>query len=122
MFHSLVAAAGHDSQLQTSHFSPSWNLNNLPSHLQQQVLCMLLCASQIYNNFSGTAAQDHTLTLASLDGILDYLVHNTPLNWLVGPSFLGLGPVSPSCPEGKRASGKVSTFQKRRSAPFRQPY
>ncbi|XP_062333902.1 perilipin-2-like [Osmerus eperlanus] len=120
VFHGLVAAAGHDSQLQTSNFSLSWNLNNLPSHLQQQVLCMLLCASQIYNNFSGTAAQDHTLTLASLDGILDYLVHNTPLNWLVGPSFLRKGPVSPSSPE--KASSKASTFQKRRSAPFLQHY
>ncbi|XP_046900444.1 perilipin-2 isoform X3 [Hypomesus transpacificus] len=120
VFHSLVAAAGHHSQLHTSNFSLSWSLNNLPSHLQQQALCMLLCASQIYNNFSGTAVQDHTLTLASLDGILDYLVHNTPLNWLVGPSFSRKGPVSPSCPESKKASSKASTFQKRRSAPFHQ--
>uniref|UniRef100_A0A3B4E641 Perilipin n=1 Tax=Pygocentrus nattereri TaxID=42514 RepID=A0A3B4E641_PYGNA len=86
-------------QLQTTCLTFVSSLQGLPQNIQEQAVSISHLAMEVYTRFSKTAAlgdmSDTVLTTTrvqlnrmrdSIDNILDYLVNNTPLNWLV-PDF-----------------------------------
>ncbi|XP_018615026.2 perilipin-2 isoform X3 [Scleropages formosus] len=96
-------------QLQTTCLTLVSNLQGLPQSIQSQALSVARSASEVYDNFSKASTfrdvSDGMLTRSkvqltkmkdSLDGIMDYLVNNTPLNWLVGPFYPRMEPVPSS--------------------------
>ncbi|XP_011485686.1 perilipin-2 [Oryzias latipes] len=104
----LALARSLTQQLQTTCLVIVSSMQGLPNHIQQEALSLTHSAAQVYNSFSKAAAlgdlPDTVLASSkvqmsrmkdSLDGIMDYLVNNTPLNWLVGPFYPRLAP-SPS--------------------------
>ncbi|KAJ8384739.1 hypothetical protein AAFF_G00199450 [Aldrovandia affinis] len=95
----LAVARSLTHQLQTTCLSLAPSLQGLPQNIQHQALSVALSASEIYSSFSGASAfrdlSDGALASSraqlarmkeSLDSVMDYLVNNTPLNWLV-PDF-----------------------------------
>uniref|UniRef100_A0A8C2KRX9 Perilipin n=1 Tax=Cyprinus carpio TaxID=7962 RepID=A0A8C2KRX9_CYPCA len=89
----LTIAHNLSQQLQSTCVVLVSSLKGLPQHIQVQV--------QIYSSFSKVAAledlSNNVLTSSrsqlsrirdSTDNVMDYLVNNTPLNWLVGPFYL----------------------------------
>ncbi|XP_035253243.1 perilipin-2-like isoform X1 [Anguilla anguilla] len=96
----LAIARSLTRQLQNTCLSLAPSLQGLPQNIQHQALSVALSASEIYANFSGAFTfqdlSDGALASSrgqlarikeSLDGVMDYLVNNTPLNWLVGPFY-----------------------------------
>ncbi|MFT7806321.1 perilipin-2 isoform X2 [Arapaima gigas] len=105
----LAIARSLTHQLQTTCLTLVSNLQGLPQSVQSQALSVARSASEVYDNFSKATAfrdvSDGVLTRSkvqlgkmkdSLDNIMDYLVNNTPLNWLVGPFYPRMEPVPPS--------------------------
>lgn len=103
----LAIARSLTRQLQNTCLSLAPSLQGLPQNIQHQALSVALSASEIYSNFSGAFTfqdlSDSALASSrgqlarikeSLDGVMDYLVNNTPLNWLVGPFY----PRAKPCP------------------------
>lgn len=83
------------------------NLQGLPQNIQEQTLSIGHMARDVYNRFNNAAAlSDLSDTVLintrgqlksmkdSIDNVMDYLVNNTPLNWLVGPSYPRTEPIS----------------------------
>lgn len=96
----LSTARSLTQQLQTTCLVLVSGLQGLPNHIQQEALSLSHSAAQVYHSFSGATAlgdlPDSVLTSSraqlgkmkdSLDNVMDYLVNNTPLNWLVGPFY-----------------------------------
>ncbi|XP_029975416.1 perilipin-2 [Salarias fasciatus] len=96
----LALARSLTQQLQTTCLVLVSGLQGLPNHIQQEALSLSHSASQIYSGFSKARVlgdlSDSMLASsrvqlgkmrASLDHVFDYLVNNTPLNWLVGPFY-----------------------------------
>ncbi|RVE60626.1 hypothetical protein OJAV_G00182790 [Oryzias javanicus] len=96
----LALARSLTQQLQTTCLVLVSGMQGLPNHIQQEALSLTHSAAQVYNSFSKAAAlgdlPDTVLASSkvqmsrmkdSLDDIMDYLVNNTPLNWLVGPFY-----------------------------------
>ena len=96
--------------LQTTCFTLASGLQGLPRHIQREALSLTRSASYVYDSFSKAATAavgdmpESTLAGSrarlgqmkrSLDNVLDYLVNNTPLNWLVGPFYPPPGPAQP---------------------------
>ncbi|XP_041821205.1 perilipin-2 [Chelmon rostratus] len=107
----LALARSLTQQLQTTCLVLVSGLQGLPNHIQQEALSVSRSATQIYTSFSKANRlgdlSDSVLTSSkvhlgrmkdSLDNVMDYLVNNTPLNWLVGPFY------SPTAPKQTRAS------------------
>lgn len=126
----LALAHSLSQQLQTTCLVLVTSLQGLPSHIQQEALSLSRSATQLYTNFSKANAledlPDNLLTSArvnlgkmkdSLDNVMDYLVNNTPLNWLVGPFY-------PRIPEPTRTLGSAasSTQVRSSSSPSSQPH
>lgn len=101
----LTLARSLTQQLQTTCLVLISSLQGLPSHIQQEVLSLSQSASQVYSNFSKAKRlgdlPDSMLASSkvqlskmkdSLDHVMDYLVNNTPLNWLVGPFYPRMAP------------------------------
>ncbi|KAM3590225.1 uncharacterized protein V6R79_006077 [Siganus canaliculatus] len=101
----LALARSLTQQLQTTCLVLASSLQGLPSNIQQEALSLGRSASQMYTNFSKANRladlPDSVLTSSkvhlgrmkdSLDNVMDYLVNNTPLNWLVGPFYPRLAP------------------------------
>lgn len=101
----LALARSLTQQLQTTCLVLVSSLHGLPSHVQQEALSLSRSASHIYVSFSKAKVlgdlPDNVLTGCkvqlgkmkdSLDNVMDYLVNNTPLNWLVGPFYPRIGP------------------------------
>ncbi|XP_067824775.1 perilipin-2-like [Heptranchias perlo] len=95
---SLALTRNFSDQLQTICRTLASNVNGLPQHIKDQVQNMCKLAEEIYSSFSSASSfQDlSTQFLArskeqmlkireAMDGVMDYMLHNTPLNWLVGP-------------------------------------
>ncbi|XP_026168263.1 perilipin-2 [Mastacembelus armatus] len=114
----LTLARTLTQQLQTTCLVLVSSLQGLPSNIQQEALSLSRSATQVYTNFSKAKVlgdlSDNVLTSSrvqlgkmkdSLDNVMDYLVNNTPLNWLVGPFYprmapeLSHTPGSPAKPE-----------------------
>uniref|UniRef100_H2ZSN1 Perilipin n=1 Tax=Latimeria chalumnae TaxID=7897 RepID=H2ZSN1_LATCH len=93
----LTIACNLTQQLQTTCLALVSNIHGLPQNIQQQACHISKSATEVYRNFcSATSFQevsDQVLATSkvqlskmrdSLDVVMDYLVNNTPLNWLVG--------------------------------------
>ncbi|XP_020486193.2 perilipin-2 [Labrus bergylta] len=105
----LALARSLTTQLQTTCLGLASSLQGLPSHVQHEALSLGRSATHVYNSFSKAKAlrdlPDSVLTSSkahlsemknSLDKVMDYLVNNTPLNWLVGPFYPRMDPESHS--------------------------
>lgn len=87
-------------QLQTTCLIVVSGLKGLPNHIQQEALSLSHSAAQLYSSFGRAKVlgdvPDGVLASSkgqlgkmkeSLDNVMDDLVNNTPLNWLVGPFY-----------------------------------
>ncbi|CAL8327512.1 unnamed protein product [Lota lota] len=88
-------------QLQTTCFTLASGLQGLPRHLQREAQSLGRSVFHVYASVTAGAGELPEGALAggrarlgqmkrSLDHVLDYLVNNTPLNWLVGPFYARL--------------------------------
>lgn len=101
----LALARSLTQQLQTTCLGLVSSLKGLPHHIQQEALSLSRSATQMYSSFnkvkrlgelpdsvlSGSRVQLGRMK-ESLDSVMDYLVNNTPLNWLVGPFYPRMAP------------------------------
>nr|XP_015200618.1 PREDICTED: perilipin-2 isoform X3 [Lepisosteus oculatus] len=105
----LAIARNLTHQLQTTCLTLVSSIQGLPQHIQDQAQSLTHSAAEVYSNFSSASSfrdmSDNVLASSkgqlgkmkeSLDGVMDYLVNNTPLNWLVGPFYPRLSPDSQS--------------------------
>ncbi|KAK1797002.1 hypothetical protein P4O66_008404 [Electrophorus voltai] len=109
----LTIAHNLTQQLQTTCLALVSSLQGLPHNIHDQALSIGHLASEVYTSFTKAASLSDLSDVAlantrshlnrmrdSIDGVLDYLVNNTPLNWLVGPFFPSPDPSgSPSSPQ-----------------------
>ncbi|KAG1951439.1 perilipin-2 [Pimephales promelas] len=98
--HTLTIVYNLSLQLQTTYLVLVSSLKSLPQHAQVQVASVSHSAMEVYSSFSKTAViEDVSSTILvisrsqlsrigdSMDNVMDYLLNNTPLNWLVGPFY-----------------------------------
>ncbi|MEE6459012.1 hypothetical protein FKM82_000501 [Ascaphus truei] len=98
--HTLAIAWNMSQQLQTTYLSLVSSMHGLPQNILDKAHSISAMAGDIYQNFHSASSfrevSDGLLTTsreqlqkmkASLDDVMDYLVHNTPLNWMVGPFY-----------------------------------
>lgn len=96
----LALARSLTQQLQTTCLVLVTSLQGLPNNIQQEALSLSRSATQVYSSFKEAKVlrdlPDSVLSSSrdqlgrikdSLDHVMDYLVNNTPLNWLVGPFY-----------------------------------
>ncbi|XP_056224319.1 perilipin-2 [Seriola aureovittata] len=113
----LALARSLTQQLQTTCLVLVSSLQGLPNNIQQEALSLSHSATQVYTNFSKAKVlgdlPDSMLTNSkaqlgkikeSLDTVMDYLVNNTPLNWLVGPFYPRITPESNHTPASAASS------------------
>lgn len=114
----LTIARTLSHQLQTTCLTLVSSLQGLPQNVQSQALSVARSASEVYDHFGKASTlrdvSDNVLASSksqlgkmkdSLDGIMDYLVNNTPLNWLVGPFYPRMTPP----PSSSLAAGQNET-------------
>ncbi|XP_044876301.1 perilipin-2 isoform X1 [Mauremys mutica] len=95
----LAIARSLTQQLQTTCLTLVSSIQGLPQNIQDQAHHIGAMAGDVYRSFHSTSSfhevSDNLLTTSkghlkkmkeSLDDVMDYLVNNTPLNWLV-PDF-----------------------------------
>ncbi|XP_028845960.1 perilipin-2 [Denticeps clupeoides] len=112
----LAIARNLTQSLQTTCQGLVLSLQGLPQNIQDQAMSISQSAMEIYTNFSKATAfgdlSDSVLASSkaqlirireSLDNVMDYLVNNTPLNWLVGPFYPRLEPAT--APETPKCEG-----------------
>lgn len=131
MIESRTLALAHSltQQLQTTCLTLVSSLQGLPNNIQQEALSLSRSASQMYTNFSKANrlgdVPDSVLSSSraqlarmrdSLDHVMDYVVNNTPLNWLVGPFYPRMAPEQSQ----NRANGASSTPATSSSSPSSQ--
>ncbi|XP_052431752.1 perilipin-2 isoform X1 [Carassius gibelio] len=96
----LTIAHNLSQQLQSTCLVLVSSFKGLPQHIQVQAVSVSQSAMEIYSSFSKAAAigdlSSSVLTTSrsqlnkirdSMDNVMDYLLNNTPLNWLVGPFY-----------------------------------
>lgn len=94
----LALARSLSQQLQTTCLVLVSSLQGLPTHIQQEALSLSHAASRGYRRRATRLSElpDGVLSVSrvrlerireSLDDVMDYMVNNTPLNWLVGPFY-----------------------------------
>ncbi|XP_061281188.1 perilipin-2 isoform X1 [Bos javanicus] len=96
----LAIARNLTQQLQTTCHTLLSNIQGLPQNIQDRANHLGVMAGDIYSVFRNAASfkevSDGLLASSkgqlqkmkeSLDDVMDYLVNNTPLNWLVGPFY-----------------------------------
>uniref|UniRef100_A0A9L0IJ34 Perilipin n=1 Tax=Equus asinus TaxID=9793 RepID=A0A9L0IJ34_EQUAS len=96
----LAIARNLTQQLQTTCHTLLCSVQGLPQNIQDQASHLGVMAGDIYSVFHNAASfqevSEGLLTSSkgqlqkmkeSLDDVMDYLVNNTPLNWLVGPFY-----------------------------------
>ncbi|XP_069784953.1 perilipin-3-like [Narcine bancroftii] len=94
----LTMTRGLAHQLQTTCLTLVSNVHGLPQHIQDKVQQIRRTAETIHTSFSsansmgdlsGQFLAQRREQMAKIrefmDGVLDYVLHNTPLNWMVGP-------------------------------------
>ncbi|XP_040819727.1 perilipin-2 isoform X3 [Ochotona curzoniae] len=110
----LIIARNLTQQLQTTCHSLLSNIQGLPQNIQDQANHLGVMAGDLYSVFYNAASlkevSDSILISSkgqlqkmkeSLDDVMDYLVNNTPLNWLVGPFY-------PQLTESRDAQAQVT--------------
>ncbi|XP_044040720.1 perilipin-2 [Siniperca chuatsi] len=118
----LALARSLTQQLQTTCLVLVASLQGLPNHIQQEALSLSHSATQVYNSFSKAKGlgdlPDSVLTSSkvqlgkikdSLDNVMDYLVNNTPLNWLVGPFYPRMAPEVTHAPASAASSTQATS-------------
>ncbi|XP_051570559.1 perilipin-2-like [Myxocyprinus asiaticus] len=108
----LTIAQNLSQQLQTTCLVLVSSFKGLPQHIQVQALSVSQSAMEIYSSFSKAAVlgdlSDTVLTTSqsqlnrirdSMDNVMDYLINNTPLNWLVGPFYPRMEHATASSPK-----------------------
>ncbi|XP_048359846.1 perilipin-2 isoform X2 [Sphaerodactylus townsendi] len=96
----LAIARNLTQQLQTTCLTLVSSIQGLPQNIQDQVHHVGALAGDVYRSFRSATSfrevSDNLITTSkgqlkkmkeSLDDVMDYLVNNTPLNWLVGPFY-----------------------------------
>ncbi|NXN20204.1 PLIN2 protein, partial [Indicator maculatus] len=96
----LGIARSLTQQLQTTCLTLVSSLQGLPQNVQDQVYSVGSIAGDVYQSFRSASSfqelSDSFLASSkgqlkkmkeSLDDVMDYLVNNTPLTWLVGPFY-----------------------------------
>ncbi|XP_062369104.1 perilipin-2 isoform X2 [Cinclus cinclus] len=96
----LAIARSLTQQLQTTCLTLVSSLQGLPQNVQDQVYSVGSMAGDVYQSFRSASSfqelSDSFISASkgqlkkmkeSLDDVMDYLVNNTPLNWLVGPFY-----------------------------------
>lgn len=94
----LALARSLTQQLQTTCLVLVSSLQGLPTQIQQEALSLSHSASHAYLIRAKRLGDlpDGVLSVSrvrlerireSLDDVMDYMVNNTPLNWLVGPFY-----------------------------------
>ncbi|NWS46178.1 PLIN2 protein, partial [Probosciger aterrimus] len=96
----LAIARSLTQQLHTTCLTLVSSLQGLPQNVQDQVYSVGSMAGDVYQSFLSASSfqelSDSFLATSkgqlkkmkeSLDDVMDYLVNNTPLNWLVGPFY-----------------------------------
>ncbi|NXK91614.1 PLIN2 protein, partial [Formicarius rufipectus] len=118
----LAIAQSLTQQLQTTCLTLVSSLQGLPQNVQDQVYSIGSMAGDVYQSFRSASSfqelSDGFLTASkgqlkkmkeSLDDVMDYLVNNTPLNWLVGPFY----PQLPSIQHAEsKGEGEKNSSQK----------
>ncbi|NWI37067.1 PLIN2 protein, partial [Picathartes gymnocephalus] len=118
----LAIARSLTQQLQTTCLTLVSSLQGLPQNVQDQVYSVGSMAGDVYQSFwSASSFQELSDSFIaaskgqlkkmkeSLDDVMDYLVNNTPLNWLVGPFYLQLPGIQHAESKGE---GEESSSQK----------
>ncbi|NP_988963.1 perilipin-2 [Xenopus tropicalis] len=108
-------------QLQTTCLSLAMSVQGLPQNIQDKAHRVSAMAGEMYHNFRSASSlkevSDNILTNSrgqlqkmkdSMDDVMDYLVNNTPLNWLVGPSYSQLA----GCPHGEQEGDETEKTNK----------
>ncbi|KAM6289548.1 perilipin-2 isoform 2-T2 [Aegotheles albertisi] len=96
----LAVARSLTEQLQGTCLTLVSRLQGVPQNVQDQVYSVGSMAGDVYQSFRSASSfqelSDSFVTTSrgqlkkmkeSLDDVMDYLVNNTPLNWLVGPFY-----------------------------------
>ncbi|XP_068946756.1 perilipin-2 isoform X2 [Petaurus breviceps papuanus] len=96
----LAIARNLTQQLQTTCLTLMSNIQGIPQNIQDQAHHVGAMAGEVYSVFRNATSfkevSDGLLSSSkgqlqkmkeSLDDVMDYLVNNTPLNWLVGPFY-----------------------------------
>ncbi|GCB67301.1 hypothetical protein scyTo_0005107 [Scyliorhinus torazame] len=94
----LAMTQTFSDQLQTICRTLASSVRGLPQNIEDQVQQVCKLAEEIYSSLSSatsfqdlsapflTQTKEQMLKISEgIDGVMDYLLHNTPLNWLVGP-------------------------------------
>ncbi|KAL8203105.1 UNVERIFIED_CONTAM: Perilipin-2 [Gekko kuhli] len=96
----LAIARNLTQQLQTTCLTLVSSIQGLPQNIQDQIHYVGALAGEVYRSFRSASSfrevSDNIITTSkgqlkkmkeSMDDVMDYLVNNTPLNWLVGPFY-----------------------------------
>ncbi|XP_063791306.1 perilipin-2-like isoform X2 [Pseudophryne corroboree] len=107
----LTIARNLTQQLQTTCLSLVTSVQGLPQNIQTKAHSIGAMAAEVYQNFRSassfremsdglltTSKEQFTKMKSSMDDVMDYLVNNTPLNWLVGPFY----PQIAGCPHAEQ--------------------
>ncbi|XP_037979884.1 perilipin-2 isoform X2 [Motacilla alba alba] len=118
----LAIARTLTQQLQTTCLTLVSSLQGLPQNVQDQVYSVGSMAGDVYQSFRSASSfqelSDSFIAASkgqlkkmkeSLDDMMDYLVNNTPLNWLVGPFYPQLPGIQHAESKGE---GEESSSQK----------
>ncbi|CAL9695469.1 unnamed protein product [Knipowitschia caucasica] len=91
----LSMVRGLSNQLKSACSSVVSSAQGLPGAVQEQLSSAIQSAEELRTSLGNTSSltpvllersrQHLTQVQKSLDGVMEYLTHNTPLNWLVGP-------------------------------------
>uniref|UniRef100_A0A3P8U2W2 Perilipin n=1 Tax=Amphiprion percula TaxID=161767 RepID=A0A3P8U2W2_AMPPE len=130
----LALAHSLTQQLQTTCLVLVSGLQGLPNNIQQEALSLSHSALQVYSSFSRARflgeLPDSVLASSkaqlrkmkdSLDNVMDYLVNNTPLNWLVGPFYPRVNPQptrASSSADGQATPSRCASTQPLREEPM----
>ncbi|CAI9600222.1 unnamed protein product [Staurois parvus] len=126
----LTIARNLTNQLQTTCLSLVSSVKGLPQNIQNKALSVSAMAADVYQNFLSassfrdlsdslinTSREKFTNMKDSLDDMMDFLVNNTPLNWLVGPFYSLAGPrgeeADGACPRGEDEADGSDTASKK---------
>ncbi|KAF7464054.1 Hypothetical predicted protein [Marmota monax] len=131
--HTLAVARNLTQQLQTTCHTLLSSVQGLPQNIQDQAKHLGVMAGDIYSVFRNAASfkevSDGFLTSSkgqlqkmkeSLDDVMDYLVNNTPLNWLVGPFYPQLTE-SQNAQDHSRPARRSSSLSTKLIKPFLSP-
>ncbi|XP_069482066.1 perilipin-2 [Ambystoma mexicanum] len=113
----LAISRSLTKHLQTTCNTLVSSMHGLPHNIQEQAFHLTAMAGEVYQNFhlvsSIRGMSDNVLSTTkgqldkmkcSLDNMVDYVVNNTPLNWLVGPFYSHMG----GSPSAETEQGQVA--------------